>query len=88
MEKFEIGREMLRVQGYDGNWDYDPYMHGMYNGMEFMLSMIEDRPPVFRDAPKKWKAHSKIKKLYFKIRRFFGLDRAVACDNQGDSCKK
>lgn len=47
-------QEMLEVQGSDGNWNYDPYMHGMYNGMEYMLSMVESREPVFREAPKKW----------------------------------
>lgn len=46
--------EMLKVQGSDGNWNHDPYMHGMYNGMEYMLSMIEERDPTFREAPKKW----------------------------------
>ena len=47
-------QEMLEVQGSDGNWNYDSYMHGMYNGMEYMLSMVESREPVFREAPKKW----------------------------------
>lgn len=47
-------KEMLEVQGGDGNWNYDSYMHGMYNGMEYMLSMVESREPVFRAAPKKW----------------------------------
>ena len=46
--------EMLRVQGCDGTWNCDPYMHGMYNGMEYMLAMVESREPVFRDAPDKW----------------------------------
>ena len=47
-------REMLEVQGRDGTWNYDPYFHGMYNGMEVMLAVLEDREPVFRGAPKKW----------------------------------
>ena len=47
-------REMLEVQGQDGTWNYDPYFHGMYNGMEFMLAMVEDREPVFRSSPGKW----------------------------------
>ena len=46
--------EMLGVQGSDGNWDYDPYMHGMYNGMEYMMAMVDGREPVFRDAPEQW----------------------------------
>jgi hypothetical protein len=48
-------REMVEVQGRDGNWDYDSYMHGMYNGMEYMLAMADGREPVFRSAPKQWR---------------------------------
>jgi hypothetical protein len=47
-------REMLDVQGQNGNWDYDPYMHGMYNGMEYMMAMVDGREPVFRQAPDMW----------------------------------
>lgn len=46
--------EMLKLQGSHGNWNYDPYMMGMYNGMEFMMAMIEDREPVFKEAPEVW----------------------------------
>jgi hypothetical protein len=47
-------REMLEVQGRDGNWNYDAYMQGMYNGMEFMVALAEGRDPVFRSPPEKW----------------------------------
>ena len=47
-------KEMLEVQGRDGTWNYDHYFHGMYNGMEGMLAVLEGREPVFREAPKKW----------------------------------
>jgi hypothetical protein len=50
----ESANDVLKVQGANGNWDYDPYMHGMYNGMEFILSMFENRSPEFREAPEKW----------------------------------
>lgn len=49
-------KEMLEVQGQDGNWNSDSYMHGMYNGMEFMLSIVEDREPVYKKAPDQWKS--------------------------------
>ncbi|MFP7275770.1 hypothetical protein SFC17_12650 [Bacillus paralicheniformis] len=42
-------REMVKIQGTDGNWDYDEYMCGMYNGMELMLSVIENREPVYKE---------------------------------------
>jgi len=50
----ESVRQMRDVQGMDGNWNYDPYIHGLFNGIEFSLSLIEVREPKFRDAPEKW----------------------------------
>lgn len=47
---------MIDIQGANGNWNYDAYMHGLYNGLEMALSAIEDREPIFRDAPEEWLA--------------------------------
>tara|TARA_R110000868_G_scaffold378700_1_gene644290 strand:- start:243 stop:467 length:225 start_codon:yes stop_codon:yes gene_type:complete len=47
-------KNVLAIQGTDGNWDYDPYMHGFYNGVELCLSTLEEREVNFRDAPKQW----------------------------------
>lgn len=47
-------REMLAIQGSHGNWNLDPYMQGMYNGMEFMMALAEGRDPVFKEAPDQW----------------------------------
>jgi hypothetical protein len=47
-------KELLEVQGRDGNWNLDPYMQGMYNGMELMVALAERRDPVFRKAPENW----------------------------------
>ena len=52
--KIDKAHEMLEVQGQNGNWNVDPYMHGIYNGMEFMLALFEDREPEYRKAPEKW----------------------------------
>lgn len=49
----EIGK-MLEVQGVNGTWNYDSYMHGMYNGMEFCHSIIKGTEPKYREAPDKW----------------------------------
>lgn len=49
--KLGVMREMLEVQGTDGTWNYSPYMMGLYNGMEYMLALAEEREPVFRDVP-------------------------------------
>lgn len=51
-------REMLDIQGSNGNWNYNPAMHGMYNGMEFAIATMEGREPEFREAPDKWLIHS------------------------------
>jgi hypothetical protein len=47
-------RHMRDIQGVDGTWNYDPYMHGLYNGLEFAVSLLEQREPQFKDAPEKW----------------------------------
>jgi hypothetical protein len=46
-------KELLEVQGNDGNWNHDRYMTGMYNGMELAVAVFEDRAPVYRDYPVK-----------------------------------
>lgn len=40
--------ELLEVQGSPGNWDFDDYMRGMYNGMEYMVALAEGREPIFK----------------------------------------
>lgn len=50
----DIVRAQLNAQGQDGNWNYDPYMHGMYNGLECALATIEGRLAQYRAAPKAW----------------------------------
>jgi hypothetical protein len=47
-------REMKDVQCNDGNWNYDPYMYGMANGMIFALSLFDDKPPEYLEAPEVW----------------------------------
>jgi len=41
-------KNVHNIQGYDGNWNNDQYMLGMFNGMELMLSIVEDREPAYR----------------------------------------
>jgi hypothetical protein len=57
MKKKKLIKEMeklLDIQCANGNWNYDPYMHGMANGMLLMLSVVEGGNPRYLDAPKKW----------------------------------
>lgn len=44
------------IQGYNGNWNYDEYMWGVYNGLELALAIMENREPVYKDKPKKFSA--------------------------------
>lgn len=41
--------ELIAIQEKSAN--QDAYGLGMYNGMELMLAMIEDREPKFRELP-------------------------------------
>ena len=50
--RLKEAKEMLKVQ--KDSYDYDEYMHGMYNGMEFVLCLMEDREPEYMEAPEKW----------------------------------
>ena len=40
-------KEMLDIQGQKGNYDYDEYMLGLYNGMEYIIALFETREPNF-----------------------------------------
>ena len=55
----EALRESIAIQCADGNWNYDPYMHGMANGMLFALSLFEAGTPEYLEAPEKWLADTK-----------------------------
>ena len=47
-------RNLVDIQGQSGNWNCNKYMHGMFNGMELILSMLENRPVRYKDAPTVW----------------------------------
>lgn len=50
-EKVDKLKDLLEIQGNNGNWNYCEYMRGMYNGMQLSLSVFTDEDPEFRDAP-------------------------------------
>ena len=54
LSALEEMRAVLEVQKSNGNWNHDPYMHGMYNGMELMMALAERRAPVYKEAPEQW----------------------------------
>jgi hypothetical protein len=48
--KIQRLREVHAIQGDEGNWNYDNYMVGLFNGLELALAIIENREPEFRET--------------------------------------
>lgn len=46
--------DLVSIQCTDGNWNYDPYMHGMANGMLVAQACMYDALAQFLDAPEQW----------------------------------
>ena len=46
-KSMRIANEMLELQSQNGNYNYDSYMLGLYNGMEYIVSLLEVREPKF-----------------------------------------
>lgn len=48
--------EIRDLQCSDGNWNYDPYMHGLANGLILAVHTIngEGGEPAYLDAPSTW----------------------------------
>lgn len=46
----KCAKEMLDIQGQNGNYNYDNYMLGLYNGMELIISLFEAREPIYRSG--------------------------------------
>lgn len=44
-------KELIAVQGAHGNWNYDAYMMGMYNGMELIRAVLQGEQPAYRAEP-------------------------------------
>ena len=47
-------RDLVDIQCSDGNWDYDPYMQGMANGMIIIMSCFTKGEPAFKNVPEIW----------------------------------
>ena len=41
--RLEGANHILELQGQKGNYDYDEYMLGLYNGMEYVIALMEQR---------------------------------------------
>uniref|UniRef100_A0A6M3KDM0 Uncharacterized protein n=1 Tax=viral metagenome TaxID=1070528 RepID=A0A6M3KDM0_9ZZZZ len=60
MKGIEALREQIKIQCSDGNWNYDPYMHGMANGLICALATIEGTEPEYLNPPETWLCDRKI----------------------------
>ena len=52
-----VSNNLVQVQSSDGNWNYDPYMHGMANGMiliEHLFHMDEGEPKYLKAPQNGW----------------------------------
>jgi hypothetical protein len=43
-------KDIKNIQGKDGNWNYDHYMTGLYNGIEVCDSIINKTEPKFKET--------------------------------------
>ena len=47
----EVVKSLHEIQGTNGNWNVNPYMCGLFNGLELAVATLEGRDPVFREVP-------------------------------------
>ena len=59
MKGIEALRKQVEIQCSDGNWNYNPYMHGMANGLILALATIEEKDPEFISPPERWISEKK-----------------------------
>lgn len=50
-QRLRDAKTQLEIQGREGNWNYDSYMFGLYNGMECIIAAMENREPAYRESP-------------------------------------
>lgn len=43
-------REVHEIQGRDANWQANPYMRGLYNGLELAMAILEERDPKYKEG--------------------------------------
>jgi len=50
--RIEKVKEILDVEGIDGNWNRDSYHLGLFNGLEVAYSILVGKDPDYRVKPK------------------------------------
>ena len=53
--------DLIAVHCDDGNWNYDPYMHGFANGLLLAKAVLNNEDPEYLEAPETWKKDVELK---------------------------
>jgi len=53
-KRLKEANQLLLVQSRSGCWDCESYTLGMFNGMELIMCILEDREPNYKTEPEKW----------------------------------
>jgi hypothetical protein len=64
-KQLKVLRDQIKIQTADGNWNYNPYMHGLANGLILAEATMTNSEPVFLRAPKKWLRDVKFKGIKY-----------------------
>lgn len=56
-------RDVVNIQCSSGNWNYDPYMQGMANGLICALSILTGEEPKYLNAPQTWLRDVKMREV-------------------------
>lgn len=47
-------QDLVKIQSASGNWNYDPYMHGMANGLICAVACLSGEEAKYLEAPESW----------------------------------
>ena len=67
-------RQIRDIQAQDGNWDYNQYMCGMFNGLELAMAILENREPEYKKPPEPAMGAIEYKEPIIQVERFNFLD--------------
>jgi len=47
-------QDLINIQATNGNWNYDPYMFGMLQGLICARAILTNEEPEYKEAPTTW----------------------------------
>lgn len=53
-KKIRDVKDLVDIAAAPGNYDFDPYMHGLANGLILVHAMLKGEEPVFLNPPERW----------------------------------